>query len=105
MRSFRLSVCALFIYGACSVGWTQYHRPTQPRYWGQPPEQPSVTQAQDLSSSPPAKADADELLKLAQSVSLDVEAVRTKGLMSKDLKGKLKRIESLSKKLRNELQL
>ena len=47
---------------------------------------------------------ADELLALAQQVHTDTERA-TQGVLNKDLKDKLKRIEKLSKKLRDELQL
>jgi hypothetical protein len=45
---------------------------------------------------------ADELASLAQQVRADTEQA-TKGLLAKDLKDKLKRIERLSKQLRQEL--
>ncbi len=46
----------------------------------------------------------DELLSLAQQVHSDTQRV-AQGLVAKDLKDKLKRIEKLSKKLRDELEL
>jgi hypothetical protein len=55
----------------------------------------SVTAAQVLQQ-------ADELASLAQQVRADTEQA-TKGLLAKDLKDKLKRIEKLSKQLREEL--
>ncbi|MGC2112832.1 MAG: hypothetical protein WA655_25155 [Candidatus Korobacteraceae bacterium] len=45
---------------------------------------------------------ADELVSLAQQVRVDSERA-TQGLLAKDLKDKLKRIEKLSKQLRGEL--
>jgi len=45
---------------------------------------------------------ANELASLAQQVRVDAEQA-TKGLLAKDLKDKLKRIEKLSKRLREEL--
>jgi hypothetical protein len=45
---------------------------------------------------------ADELVSLAQQVRADTEHA-TQGLLAKDLKDKLKRIEKLSKQLRKEL--
>jgi hypothetical protein len=45
---------------------------------------------------------ADELLALAQQVHTDTVQA-TQGLLAKDLKDKLKRIEKLSKRLREEL--
>ena len=47
---------------------------------------------------------ADELLSLAQQVHADTQRA-AQGLIDKDLKDKLKRIEKLSKKLRDELLL
>lgn len=47
---------------------------------------------------------ADELLSLAQQVHTDTQRA-SQGVLDKDLKDKLKRIEKLSKKLRDELGL
>jgi hypothetical protein len=46
--------------------------------------------------------EADELARAAQSIPSDVESVR-KGMLPKDVIQKLKQIEKLSKRLRNEL--
>ena len=54
-----------------------------------------VTAAQALQQ-------ADEMLSLAQQVRADTERA-TQGVLAKDLKDKLKRIEKLSKRLREEL--
>ncbi|HEU5337291.1 MAG TPA: hypothetical protein VFU27_15070 [Terriglobales bacterium] len=48
------------------------------------------------------QSQADELAKLAAEVPPDVEQLK-KGLLSKDLKHNLKRIEKLSKRLQREL--
>jgi hypothetical protein len=63
----------------------------------EPPTTPvhSVNAAQALQQ-------ADEMLSLAQQVRADTERA-TQGVLAKDLKDKLKRIEKLSKKLREEL--
>lgn len=50
------------------------------------------------------KSDADELAKLAATVPSDVARANS-GILAKDLKDRLKRIEKLSKKLRGELVL
>ena len=50
------------------------------------------------------KHDADELSRLAQSVSNEVAATE-KGTLPKDLNGDLKQIQKLSKRLRDELKL
>ena len=47
---------------------------------------------------------ADELLSLAQQVRTDTQRA-TQGVIAKDLKDKLKRIEKLSRRLRDELAL
>jgi hypothetical protein len=60
-----------------------------------PPVQNNVTATQILQQ-------ADELVSLAQRVRVDTERA-TQGLLAKDLKDKLKRIEKLSKRLREEL--
>ena len=49
------------------------------------------------------KKDADELARLSQSVPVDIEAV-SRGVVSKDLNEKLRRIEKLSKRLRSQIQ-
>lgn len=46
--------------------------------------------------------EAREMLELSQSVQADIDSA-SRGLLSKDLSDKLKRIEKLSKKLRTEL--
>lgn len=46
--------------------------------------------------------EAKELLELSQSVQPDIESLK-RGLLSKDLVDKLKRIEKLSKRLRGEV--
>jgi hypothetical protein len=48
------------------------------------------------------KHDAEELAALAESVPSDVDQT-TKGLLPKDLREKLKRIEKLAKQLRSQL--
>jgi hypothetical protein len=48
------------------------------------------------------KLKADELAALSQSIPPDIEKV-AKGVLPKDLDGRLKRIEKLSKQLRKEL--
>ncbi len=71
----------------------------------------ATRQAENVEApAPPAKnvtaaqvlQQADELASLAQQVRADSEQA-TQGLLAKDLKDKLKRIEKLSKQLRQEL--
>jgi hypothetical protein len=65
----------------------------------EPPAPPAqnITAAQVLHQ-------ADEMLSLAQQVRADTERA-TQGVLAKDLKDKLKRIEKLAKRLREELTL
>ena len=58
---------------------------------------PKVTTAEILQQ-------ADELLSLSQQVHADTQRA-TQGVVAKDLKDKLKRIEKLCKRLRDELAL
>jgi hypothetical protein len=59
------------------------------------PAKPKIDVAQ-------AKRDAEELAKLADQIPPGVEEA-SKGVISKDLNDRLKRIEKLSKQLRREL--
>jgi hypothetical protein len=78
-------------------GHTAANRATRNAENVEPPAPPiqNVTAAQVLQQ-------ADELVSLAQQVRVDAEKA-TQGLLAKDLKDKLKRIEKLSKRLREEL--
>ena len=62
---------------------------------------PQPTQARKIDVVK-LKTQADELAKLAAGVPPDIEQLK-KGLLSKDLEHNLKRIEKLSKQLRQEL--
>lgn len=66
------------------------------------PTEPSVLPPPRPVDLAKIKKDADELAKLAGSIPPDVDQV-AKGLLPKDLKEKLKRIEKVSKRLRSEL--
>lgn len=76
-----------------------------PMAGGRKPEFPQVEPRQ-----PPARnidvgrlqSQADELAKLAAGIPPDIAQLK-KGLLSKDLKHNLKRIEKLSKRLQREL--
>jgi hypothetical protein len=65
--------------------------------------EPPAAPAQNISAADVLQQ-ANELLSLAQQVHTDAEHA-TQGMISKDLKDKLKRIEKLSKRLRDELNL
>jgi hypothetical protein len=79
-------------------GHTAANRATRNAESVEPPAPPNqnVTAAQALQQ-------ADELVSLSQQVRADTERATTQGLLAKDLKDKLKRIEKLSKRLREEL--
>ncbi len=83
--------------GMIPPGHTAANRATRQAENVEPPAPPdkNVTAAQVLQQ-------ADELVSLAQQVRVDTEHA-TQGLLAKDLKGKLKRIEKISKQLRQEL--
>src|SRR5208337_654407 len=78
-------------------GHTAANKATRNAESVEPPAPPvqNVTAAQVLQQ-------ADELVSLAQQVRVDSEHA-TQGILAKDLKDKLKRIEKLSRKLREEL--
>jgi len=63
--------------------------------------EPPAPAAQNVTSAQLLQQ-ADEMLSLAQQVRADTERA-TQGILAKDLKDKLKRIEKLSKQLRGEL--
>ena len=65
---------------------------------------PERTATVQKASAAQIKQEAEELARLGSTVPADVERVN-KGVLQKDLKEKLKRIESLSKKLRGEMGL
>jgi hypothetical protein len=70
----------------------------RPELWKVEP-QPAPAHKIDLLR---LKTQADELAKLAAGVPPNIEQLK-KGLLSKDLEHNLKRIEKLSKQLRQEL--
>ena len=76
--------------------------PEWPR--NQIPEQQASLQTQRKRPLDPIKLqrDAQELAELSASIPADVNQVN-RGLISKDLLDKLKRVEKLSKQLRGEL--
>ena len=84
----------------------QTHMPTR---HGDVPRPPSLDQMPTPSAEPKIKLDpvqidreARELLELSQSLQPDIDSVNH-GVLPKDMIGKLKRIEKLSKHLRGEI--
>jgi hypothetical protein len=81
---------------------TGHHFPTPPEPLDPqtPTKQPSAPSHRiDLDQ---LQRDADDLARTAQTIPSDVASVR-KGVLPKDVIEKLKQIEKLSKRLRNEL--
>ena len=79
--------------------------PREPSHPGLPIDQPPVVVHGDRQHPPDLarmKKQADELAKLAQSISPDIDKVG-KGQLPKDLMVRLKRIDKLSKQLRREV--
>ncbi len=62
---------------------------------------PQATSKKQLDTEQ-LKGQANELAKLATAVPADIERVRN-GMLPKDLRDRLRRIENLSKQLRREL--
>ena len=63
---------------------------------------PPPTRQQSSVDFAKVKSDADELMILSQSIHSGIDDVG-KGMLPKDLIDKLKQMENLSKRLRNEL--
>jgi len=107
MNNLRPGFFALVLCLFCSPAWSQYHGPVGSgqgkKRWAELPEQRSTIQLHNATDPRELKKDADELARLSQSVPVDIETLN-RGLVSKDLNEKLKRIEKLSKKLRIQIQ-
>jgi hypothetical protein len=92
-----------------STGWGQSlppGAPIPPGYGSAPPTiytpAPSRRSPAPQIDTAAVQREAKELLELSQSVQPDIESLK-RGLLSNDLTDKLKRIEKLSKRLRNEI--
>ena len=77
------------------------HRDVTPQDRDASPDRQLAAQRVDTSQ---VRRDAEELAQVAASIPPDVVQA-TKGILPKDLKDRLKKIEKLSKRLRNELLL
>jgi len=80
---------------------------TVPPVYTQPPPTVYVPSYPTRTSTPRVdtaalQREAKELLELSQSVQPDIESLK-RGLLSKDLTDRLKRIEKISKRLRSEI--
>jgi hypothetical protein len=107
MNIIRFSGGVLVVGLFCSLVWPQYQGPVGGgegrKKWAEPPEQRNVIPLRRAPDPRELKRDADELAYLSQSVPAEIEAVN-RGLVSSDLNEKLKRIEKLSRKLRDAVQ-
>ena len=102
MKALRRSILLAFLL-VSSVGWPQYQGPVrgnhERRAWADLPEQ-RTTHAGNTVDLQELKKDADELAELSRTIPADVEAI-SRGVISGDLHERLKRIEKLSRKLRD----
>ena len=91
----------------CSLCWPQYQGPVrrgrERKVWADLPEQRRKIHASSAPDLRELKRDADELAQLSQTIPADVEAI-SRGLVSSNLNERLKRIEKLSKKLRDAVE-
>jgi hypothetical protein len=99
----------LILLNLCLPAWEQLMppgAPVPPGYGTPPPtiHVPPYTGHVPASTVDPAalQREAKELLELSQSVQPDIESL-SRGLLSKGLTDKLKRIEKVSKHLRTEI--
>jgi uncharacterized protein YdeI (BOF family) len=89
-------------------GWAQHHLgPTGQRQADQAEDQfqktvPPPMRQQSSVDFAKLKSDSDELIVLSQSIHSGIDNVG-KGMLPKDLIEKLKQVEKLSKRLRNQL--
>jgi Skp family chaperone for outer membrane proteins len=106
MKALVLSFLALLLFSSSAAAQEGKHIPIGIREADKATEQadrnipPPLIQAR--SKSPDLQQEAEELARLAQSIPADLEQVNH-GVLPKDLNNKLKRIEKLSKRLRNDL--
>lgn len=89
------------------LSWAQRNGPTGQRQADRAEDQfqksvPPPAHPQSSVDFAKLKSDADELIVLSQSIHSGVDNV-AKGMLPKDLIDKLKQMEKLSKRLRNEL--
>ena len=106
MKTLRLCLCGIsfLLLSPAAIPQRQPHPPgLQDPSKNAPPLEPPMNKLPTVTVSQ-VHRDASELLELSQSVSSDINQAG-KGIVTKDLGDKLKRIEKLSKKLRSELAL
>lgn len=104
MNTIPLSILVLL---ACSIAWPQapgqLGSDRERKRWPDPPEQRNAIQLSNVLDPRELRKDADELAQLSQAIPADMEEV-SRGLVSRSLTKRLKRIETLSKKLRGAIE-
>ena len=100
MRARLLMIATIILIGTFAFV-QRGHRDTTPQDRDANPDRQVAVEQVD---SDQVRRDAAELAQLAAGIPPDV-AQATKGVLRKDLKDRLKRIEKLSKRLRAELRL
>ena len=104
MNTIRRSSFVLVLCLVCSVAWPQYHGPVgsghERKGWSELPEQRNAIHLSNTPDPRELKRDAEELAHLSQTIPAEVEGM-SHGLVSSNLNDRLKRIEKLSKKLRD----
>lgn len=100
MKATWILMAAIILIGLTAFSQRGHHDPT-PQDRDASPYRQLASQRIDSSQ---VRKDAEELAQLAATLPPDV-AQATKGVLSKDLKDRLKKIEKLSKRLRSELML
>jgi hypothetical protein len=103
MKTSTLLIVLLFT----SLSWAQRTGPTGQRQADRAEDQfeksvPPPAHQQSSVDFAKLKSDSDELVVLSQSIHSGIDDV-AKGMFPKDLIDKLKQMEKLSKRLRNEL--
>jgi len=106
MNTIRRSSFMLVICLVCAVAGPSYQGSVRSgqerRRWADLPEQRTAIQLNNAPDPQELKRDAEELAQLSQTVPAEVEGM-SRGLASSRLNDRLKRIEKLSKKLRDAL--
>jgi hypothetical protein len=103
----RTSILLFTLLLTTSLAWAQRNGNTGQRQVDKAEDQfektvPPPTRPQPSMDFAKIKSDADELVILSQSIHSGIDDVG-KGMLPKDLIDKLKQMEKLSKRLRNEL--
>jgi len=107
MNTIRRSSFVLVLCLVCSVASPQYRGPVgnghERKGWAELPEQRTAMHLTNAPDPRELKKDADELAQLSQTIPAEVEGI-SRGLVSSNLNERLKRIEKLSKKLRDAVE-